>query len=295
MTKEPAKGPVAIGFEETSLSIALSSILPLRTIPARVKKSVKYAQIKASIFEVGIIEPPVVARNGSDKNMFTLLDGHLRIEVLKDRGDTEVVCLVSTDDEAFTYNNRISRIATIQEHKMILNAVRKGVSEERLAKALNVNINNIRRRRNLLIGICPEAADLLKDKHIPMEVFTQLRYLKPVRQIEAAELMVAMNNFSTSYVKSIVAATQSELLAKDKPKRKVGLSKDQIALMQRESANLDKEFRAVEQSYGSDHLDLTMAAGYIDRLLDNARIVGFLAKNHADILAQFQNGELNSE
>jgi hypothetical protein len=35
---------------------------------------------------------------------------------------------VSTDDEAFTYNKRISRIAPIQEHRMILKAIERGVS-----------------------------------------------------------------------------------------------------------------------------------------------------------------------
>jgi hypothetical protein len=93
------------------------------------------AQIAASIAEVGIIEPPVIARDSEDKDRFHLLDGHLRLDILKARGETEVVCLIALDDEAFTYNKRVSRIAIIQEHKMILNAIRKGVSEERLARA----------------------------------------------------------------------------------------------------------------------------------------------------------------
>ena len=55
---------------------------------------------------------------------------------LRDRGVTEVACLISTDDEAFTYNNRVNSIAIIQEHKMILKAIENGVSEERIAKSL---------------------------------------------------------------------------------------------------------------------------------------------------------------
>jgi hypothetical protein len=42
--------------------------------------------------------------------------------------------LISTDDEAFTYNNRVNSIAIIQEHKMILKAIENGVSEERIGK-----------------------------------------------------------------------------------------------------------------------------------------------------------------
>ena len=32
---------------------------------------------------------------------------YFRIEVLRDLGESEVECMVSTDDEAFTYNKRI--------------------------------------------------------------------------------------------------------------------------------------------------------------------------------------------
>ena len=109
-------------------------------------------------------------------------------------------CRISTDDEAFTYNKRVNRIAIIQEHRMILKAIENGVSEERIARSLNVDVGSIRRRRKLLDGICAEAAELLKEKHIALNTFSELKKLGPIRQIEAAELMVAMNNFSNSYV-----------------------------------------------------------------------------------------------
>jgi hypothetical protein len=72
--------------------------------------------------------------------------------------------LISTDDEAFTYNNRVNSIAIIQEHKMILKAIENGVSEEMIAKSLNVDVASIGRRWKLPDGICAEAAELLKGK-----------------------------------------------------------------------------------------------------------------------------------
>jgi len=50
-----------------------------------------------------------------------LLDGHLRLEALKALGAKEALCLVSTDDQGFTYNRQINRLTPIQEHKMIGN------------------------------------------------------------------------------------------------------------------------------------------------------------------------------
>lgn len=279
---------VKLAFEEASLRIPIDAILPLRSVPTPIKKSVKYGQIAASIAEVGIIEPPVVARDAADADRYHLLDGHLRLEIMRERGETHIVCLVATDDEAFTYNKRVSRIATIQEHRMILNAVKKGVSEERLARALNVNIANIRMKRNLLVGICPEAADLLKDRHVPIHVFTELRFMKAVRQVAAVMAMISMNRFTISYAKSLVASTPDDELVAGRPRRIPGLTEDQIATMQRESENVDREFRRIEQSYSSDNLDLMLATGYVNRLLGNVRVVRYLARHHADILSEFQ-------
>lgn len=283
-----AASTVGMAFEEATLRIAIEDILPLREVAQNVRKSVKYRQIAASVHEVGVIEPPVVVRDAHDQSIFHLLDGHLRVDILNERGDEAVVCLIATEDEAFTYNRRVSRIATIQEHKMILNAVRNGVSEERLARALNVNIANIRTKRNLLAGICEEAADLLRDKHIPMNAFTELRKLKPMRQIVAAEMMIAMNRFSIGYAKSIVMGTPDDQLVQGRQKAVAGLTDGQVAIMERESVELDREFKLIEQSYGSDHLDLVLAVGYVSRLLSNARVVRHLAKHHANLLNEFQ-------
>ena len=225
MTQAPnLKGRVELGFESVSLRIKLSDIEPLRSVTPLTKKSVKYGQIVASIVEVGIIEPPVVIRKSGKGKPYQLLDGHIRIEILKERGEIEAVCLIAKDDEAFTYNKRISRMATVQEHKMILTAIQNGVPEERLARALNVNISSIRNKRRLLDGIFSEVVQLLQDRHVPLNTFTELKRLKSMRQIEVSEMMIAMNRFSMTYAKSLVASTPQHMLTKDERKSMKGIS-----------------------------------------------------------------------
>jgi hypothetical protein len=288
MTARPAEH-VKVGFEKATQTLRLELLQPLRTVPTSVKNSVKYTQIVASIREIGIIEPPVVAHDRSTPGKFLLLDGHLRIEVLRDLGIPEVVCLISTDDEAFTYNKRVSRLAIIQEHKMILKAIERGVSEAKIAKALHIEINTLRQKKNLLVGICPEAAELLEDKHIHMAAFSVLRKMAPLRQLECAELMVGMNKYTMSYATALLAATpESQLIDKRKPRIVRALAPEQAALMERESANLDREFKMVEQSYGADHLDLVLARGYLGKLLVNASIASYLAKAHPEIFGEFK-------
>ena len=153
--------------------------------------------------EVGIIEPLIVFPHNGQPDTYLLLDGHVRLEVLRQIGETHARCLIATDDETYTYNRRVNRMATIQEHNMILKAIRHGVSEERIAKVLKVDVATIRQKRDLLNGICKEAVEILKNKQVSLGVFSFLRKLKPMRQIEVAELLVATGNFSVPYVNAL--------------------------------------------------------------------------------------------
>ena len=281
---------VKMAFESKAIVLPIAQILPLRQLYPQSKKSHKYRQILSSIKEVGLVEPPVVVRNRAKNRTFILLDGHLRLEALKDLGKTEVTCLVSTDDEAFTYNKRINRLTIVQEHRMVLKAIERGVPEDRIARALDVNVAHIRRKRKLLDGICPEVVDLLKDKHCAHGTFEILKRMSALRQVEVVELMISLNTFSETYAKALLAATPQDQLADPaKPKAIKGISPDQMARMETEMLNLQREYKVVEQSYGVDVLNLVLARGYLGKLLANARVVRFLSQHYADFLREFQN------
>ena len=66
-----------------------------------------------------------------------LVDGHLLYAALVDLGNSAASCLVADDDEAFTYNKRINRLATVRERYMIAKAIERGLSEDKLARALD--------------------------------------------------------------------------------------------------------------------------------------------------------------
>ena len=281
--------PVKMAFERQVVILPLSNILPTRRVPDTIKQAMRYKRIVASIAEVGIVEPLVVARRQDDTGPFMLVDGHLRHAALMDLGNSEAPCLIADDDEAFTYNKRVNRLATIQEHYMIVKAIERGVSEEKLARALNVDIKRIKTKRTLLDGVCPEVAEMLKDKSVDTEVFSLLRKMKPLRQIESVELMSAMNNFTARYAQALLAATRRDDLAQpDRPKNIRGLSAEQMARMEREMDGLQREFKAVSASYGDTVLNLVVAAGYLSNLIGNPRLSGYLERRHPEILTEFK-------
>ncbi len=287
--KRATPDAVTLGFESDCVTVPVEAVLPVRTLGTSVKSSRKYRQIAASIKEVGLVEPPVVSRSPDQEGSYLLLDGHIRIEVLKDLGIEQVECLVATDDEAFTYNKRISRLAPIQEHRMIRKAIERGVSEEKIALALDLNPRSIVRKARLLDGICEEAVGILKDKPCTTAVFETLRKMKTLRQIEAAELMVNANNYSVAYISAILAGTpQAQLVDTNKPKKMKGITPEAMARMERELARLQEGITSIQDSYGKDHLQLTVIKGYLGKLLGNARIVRHLMQHRPEFLAEFQ-------
>jgi len=294
MNNRKSRQAVDLAFEHQVQRVPVEMLQTLYSVTASTKAAIKYQQIEASIAEIGLVEPIAIARDRSNKDHFIVLDGHIRLEILKARGAKDVDCLISTDDEAFTYNKRISRLVPIQEHKMIAKAIARGVSEDRIARALNININTLRGKKRLLDGICEEATSLLSDKPAAQSVFVFLKKMKTMRQIEAAELMVTMNNYTVNYARSLLAATPDVLL-RNAGKAKVvkGVSSQQVALqqvalMERESTNLQQELKLVEKTYGTDHLDLVVARGYVSQLIKNKRILRFLDQNYSEYAGELR-------
>ncbi|WP_413044432.1 plasmid partitioning protein RepB C-terminal domain-containing protein [Pseudomonas sp. YJ42] len=281
-------GLVKQAFEQQVVAIPLDRILPTRQVDKSVQGSKKFATILSSIRELGVVEPLAVHPqpvSGQGIASYILLDGHLRLEALKELGGTDALCLISTDDEGFTYNRQINRLTPIQEHKMVLAALKKGIEPERIARVLGVNVDRIHHRRSLLEGIAPEVADMLKVKMVAQGVFRVLRKMKPMRQIETAEMMISANCFTLSYAQMVFAATRPEMLV-DKKKPFTETNALDIARMEREMENLQHDYKQVEDTLGETMLVLVVAKGYLLRILRNDAIAGYLRQYHADLLEE---------
>ena len=278
-----------IGFEMRKVRLALEDILPMRLVKAEEKKTHRYKMILCSIPDVGLVEPLVVYPQKDAPGKHMLKNGHLRYFALKDLGLMEADCIIATDDECYTYNARVSRLPPIQEHKMIVKAVNNGVSPERLAKALNMPLRVVQASMNLLNGIHEDAAELLKDKQICPKALRLFKRVNGMRQIEMAETMVSANNFTAGYAEAMVLGTAKHQLANpDEPKKKTGMSAEEIARMEGEMESLERELKSVTDSYTENMFTLQTAQTYIKTLLKNAKVVRYLNANHAEIYTEFE-------
>lgn len=172
---------------------------------------------------------------------------------------------------------------------MLTEAVNKGVSRERLAQALNIDPSQLSKRLRLLDGICPEAAELLKDREFSSELSRHLRKMKATRQVECIELMLAANSLTVNYCEALLVATPVEMLVGEtKPAEIKGVTPEQMARMEREMANLQSQQKLIEDSYAEDVLNLMLAQTYLAKLLANEAVVRFVRQESPEICEQLE-------
>lgn len=173
---------------------------------------------------------------------------------------------------------------------MIRRAIERGVSKERLARALSVDLRHMDKKITLLDGIAPEVSDLLKDRQFSAEISRTLRKMKPTRQIECVELMVSANNVTVSYAEALLVATPTEMLVDGKkPEKLGGVTPEQMQRMEREMASLQGQYKSVEQTYGQDMLNLVIARGYLAKLLENKAVTKHLKQRQPEVFEQFES------
>src|SRR5689334_22619935 len=96
---------IKAAFDFEGVTVPLDRLLPTRTLSDQMKASAKHRALVASVREVGIVEPLSVFPQKGGK--FLLPDGHCRVEALHELGVTEALCLIATENEGYTYNQKV--------------------------------------------------------------------------------------------------------------------------------------------------------------------------------------------
>lgn len=168
---------------------------------------------------------------------------------------------------------------------MVVTALKKGIEASRIASVLGINVDRVHERENLLKGIAPEVAEMLKVRMVSQDVFRALRLMKPIRQIETVEMMISANCVTRNYARMVLAASRPEMLVETK-KKPSDFSAVDIARMEREMENLQHDYKQVEDTLGETMLVLVVAKGYLVHILRNDAIAGYVTRYYAELLEE---------
>ena len=142
----------------------------------------------------------------------------------------------------------------------------------------------------LVGGVCLEALDLLNDFGAPLKIFPMLREVLPSRQVEIVRLMIALDRVQFRVARVLIALTPRSQLADPLARRKEyeGISQSQLAAMETDLAKATHEYLGAASTHGATLLNLIAVTSYFDRLLNNPKLVRFLARNFAGHLEVYQ-------
>lgn len=222
-----------------------------------------------------------ITENGEHK----ILDGHLRIEALKDLEITHAHCLISPVEDTYSYNKRVNHLTILQEQRMLQKAVESGVSVEKLCAVLGLSQGIINTRLRISEGISKEALALLADKNVSQNVFDVLKKIKLHKQMDFVSTMVTLNNFTKKFALSMLHALPAEYLVR-KPENAPD-NKDMIktlARLEKEMAALQVETQDIENEFAENNLNLMVARSYIVKLLSKNEIIHWLYDNKSEYL-----------
>ena len=280
---------VRLGFERNSVEAPVDQLHYTIPLPVGIKGSVKYLQIRSSIQSIGLVEPIIITPDHGHSGYFKVLDGRMRLEALRELNVQRAWCLLSNDDEGYTYNKRVNRLSVIQEHRMIVRAAERGVAVSQLAEVLNLSMDSIKEKFRLLDGICNEAATLLADKPATAGMFRELRKMKPFRQIDVVQHMIGLGDYSIRIAKAMLHSTPPEQLVDSTASRLTGSAAEIFQRMERELAAIQANTRVLEEEYGPANLTLEILKTYIEAtLLGNVAVVRWLAQHYPEYLQQLQ-------
>lgn len=275
-------------FSNEFMNLDVYKLKPSKPLIHNIKNSIKYQQIKTSIAAFELVEPILVYFDKKE-NEIRILDGHLRIEAMKELGIEKAACLISTLDDTFTPNKHVNHMNPIQEYKMIKKALTK-VSVEKLSAVLGISVDNIIAKTNLLTGIDPIVISLLSDKPVPRTTFSILRKMKPIRQIEVVESMIGFDNYSRGLAVSMLENTPGHLLEKEiKQPIKKNQAKQAMLRLEREMTVTKEETSKIKNEYGANTLKFSIARSYIDSLLSSPKILHWFLENEPQYLTELKN------
>lgn len=120
---------------------------------------------------------------------------------------------------------------------------------------------------------------LINEKYVGDNVWNRVSFkLKKKRVRNSPDIWVR----AATFAKAMLAATPEAQLVdprKKKPGGERAVTAEQIARLERELASLQAQVKSVEETYGIDNLHLTVAKGYLRKLLGNARVVRWLSQH----------------
>jgi ParB-like chromosome segregation protein Spo0J len=263
--------------------------LQLRQQTARDEHRVEHLRgLQRSVERFGQLAPVVVipvrpGTRSSNDSQFLVVDGELRVTGLQLLRAKSAVCIQPVA-KSLTGTERLNLPSIAQEHQILARAVEMGLPVGYLAEVFGIEPSAIALRLGMLRRICPAALRLIGDTPASEGAYRCLRRLTPERQVEVAQAMLDLEDFSARVALALVRSTPGTQFVR-KP-RFVWPDGDRTSAATTRSAFsvAAAETRRLAVQHPHAALELCILTAHVRALLSNTALVRWLALHRPDQL-----------
>jgi len=199
-----------------------------------------------------------------------------------------VPCILGKQREAFTGNRMVNRVSPIQEHRMIEKSLGE-VDEATIAAALGISGLGHRLKKTLLKQLHPDVAAAYDVGKLSRACARELTHVKPQRQKEILQAMESYDDYSATFVRTMVIKTQpnqrENRRRKHNPWDRTAQKKNDLLKTLAEAEQKHDFYSQLYRQYTLDLLRLTI---YVRSLLTNPRVPEYLDQHYPQIVARFE-------
>jgi hypothetical protein len=262
--------------------------VPIVKLVPRTERQVskKYLQrIEASLRAVGLIDPFIVYRQG---DMYEILDGGLRYQILLDMGVEVVPCLLANQREAFTANRMVNHLSASQEMRMLRKSLEE-LDEGTIANALGITGIKHRLNDGLIKRLDPVVAKAFEAGKLNLQCAKELTHVKPERQVEILQLMESCKDFSVTFARGMVLKTPVAKRAKTQsaktPWTQAEDKKSRMLQRLQEAEQQQDFYSSLYRQYTTNLLKLVI---YARSLISQPEVREYLEANYPQQLEVFE-------
>jgi DNA invertase Pin-like site-specific DNA recombinase len=174
------------------------------------------------------------------------------------------------------------------------NIAKNGLSLNELSDLLPADRSLVRLEAYDDKGLDPVTADILHTYPVRPSALSLLKRLKPERQVEIAEQMVAHANWGPTFVRVLMYASKSHLFVDGiKERRNRNWSVSGTRKFAAESDSLYRKLKALGPNLGQSFLLLATFQRYASVILKNVNVRSFIARRHPDAIVALQESKMN--
>jgi len=260
-------------------------LIKLKKLKCRKIDQQTFARIRASIRQVGLLEPLLVCPRPD--GFYNILDGDLRFDVLVEMGLETVPCIIRDDIDIYTANFQVNHLSPVEEAKMIKKAM-EVVDGQLIADVFGLKKISYRLNEMLLKRLHPTIIKAFNTGKITKACAKELAEVVPERQLEIFAMMQNTKNFGPAFVKKQILLTP---LKKQQSKRKTtpwAENKERKKSLGANLAEIQAEHDHLAKLYREYTSALMLTMIHCREMITNKAIEKYLKANMAQIYTEIK-------